>query len=188
RRQPDVHRAARRARMGRHLRRLRPGRRGNGRGPQAQGGRPPQARLAAVTTMATAVRRHLAWMAPLLLSGVLLAQTPAPAERTLDDLAKQSLSQIEGTLTLPGLRAPVEVIRDTWGVPHIYAANTDDLFFAQGYVQAQDRLWQMELWRRYNGGRLAEILGEQAVEHDRLLRLLQYQGPWDDTEFTSYHP
>lgn len=138
--------------------------------------------------MATAVRRHLAWMAPLLLSGVLLAQTPAPEERTLDDLAKQSLSQIEGTLTLSGLRAPVEVIRDTWGVPHIYAANTDDLFFAQGYVQAQDRLWQMELWRRYNGGRLAEILGEPAVEHDRLLRLLQYQGPWDDTEFSSYHP
>ena len=112
-------------------------------------------------------------------------QAPAPS---FEVLARRALSRIEGTETVAGLRARVEVIRDTWGVPHIYASSTDDLFFAQGYVQAQDRLWQMELWRRYNSGRLAEILGEEAVAHDRLLRLVQYQGPWDDSEFTSYHP
>lgn len=122
----------------------------------------------------------------LVLTGTALGQ--AAADRRLDDLARQSLSRIEGTLAVPGLREPVEVIRDRWGVPHIYARNTDDLFFAQGYVQAQDRLWQMEMWRRYNGGRLAEVIGPDAVEHDRLLRLIQYQGPWDDAEYTSYHP
>jgi penicillin amidase len=110
------------------------------------------------------------------------------ADQSFDDLAKRSLSQIDGTIGLPGLRETVEVIRDRWGVPHIYARSSEDLFFAQGYVQAQDRLWQMEMWRRYNGGRLAAVLGPEAVEHDRLLRLIQYQGPWDDAEFNSYHP
>ncbi len=116
------------------------------------------------------------------------AAAQQPPSTSFDDLAQRALSRIDGTERLPGLRAPVEVLRDTWGIPHIYASNVDDLFFAQGYVQAQDRLWQMELWRRYNSGHLAEILGEAAVEHDRLLRLVQYQGPWDDTEFESYHP
>jgi penicillin G amidase len=106
----------------------------------------------------------------------------------LHDLARQSLAQIDGHLDVHGLREPVEVIRDRWGIPHIYARNTDDLFFAQGYVQSQDRLWQMEMWRRFNAGRLAEILGPSAVEHDRLMRLVQFQGPWDDEEFNSYHP
>jgi penicillin G amidase len=110
------------------------------------------------------------------------------AVQTLDELAKRSLSKIDGQIDLPGLQEPVEVIRDKWGVPHIYARNTNDLFFAQGYVQAQDRLWQMEMWRRFNGGRLAEVMGPEALEHDRLLRLIQYQGPWDDEEFNSYHP
>jgi penicillin amidase len=103
-------------------------------------------------------------------------------------LARQSLSQISGELALPGLKAPVEVIRDTWGIPHIYAQNTDDLFMAQGYVMAQDRLWQMELWRRDREGRMAEILGAGAVNRDRTARLLKYRGPMDDREWTSYHP
>lgn len=59
-----------------------------------------------------------------------------------------SLLPSNGRLPVPGLRAPVEVIRDRWGVPHIYAQREEDLFFAQGYVQAQDRLWQMEVCRR----------------------------------------
>lgn len=58
---------------------------------------------------------------------------------------KRKLPLIDGQLKLEGLLAPVEVIRDKWGIPHIYAENTHDLFFAQGFVQAQDRLWQMEL-------------------------------------------
>src|SRR5215468_3564033 len=54
--------------------------------------------------------------------------------------------QVSGTLVLDGLSAPVRIVRDRWGVPHIYAENQDDLFFAQGFVQAQDRLFQMDLW------------------------------------------
>jgi penicillin G amidase len=127
-------------------------------------------------------------IARLFLLLVCAAQAP-PADATrLHDLARRSLAQIDGQLDVRGLREPVEVIRDRWGIPHIYARNTDDLFFAQGYVQAQDRLWQMELWRRFNAGRLAEILGPDAFEHDRLMRLVAFQGPWDDEEFNSYHP
>ncbi len=89
---------------------------------------------------------------------------------------------------MSGLTAPVEVLRDRWGVPHIYAANVDDLFFAQGYTTAQDRLWQMEMNRRVAQGRVAEIVGSSAVPHDRLVRLLRFRGPFDDKEWTSYHP
>lgn len=102
-------------------------------------------------------------------------------------LARQSLSRIDGDLKVAGLQKPVDVIRDEWGVPHIYAQNADDLFFAQGYVMAQDRLWQMEWWRREHEGRLAEVLGPAAVERDRQARLLKYRGPFDDAEWTSYH-
>ena len=106
----------------------------------------------------------------------------------LREMARTSLSTITGELRVPGLRADVQVLRDRWGIPHIYATNTDDLFFAQGYVMAQDRLWQMDMWRREREGRLAEILGPQAVARDRSARLLKYRGPMDDREWTSYHP
>ena len=113
----------------------------------------------------------------------------APGEpQSLEALAQRSLATIEGELTVPGLTAPVEVIRDEWGVPHIYAENDDDLFFAQGYVMAQDRLWQMEMWRRWRGGRLAEVFGPEALDYDRRTRLMMFRGPWDETEWTSYHP
>lgn len=106
----------------------------------------------------------------------------------LKDLARQSLAKIDGELRVPGLQKDVQVIRDAWGVPHIYAQTADDLFFAQGYVMAQDRLWEMEWWRRTNEGRLAEILGPRAAEADRLARLLRFRGPISDSEWTSYHP
>lgn len=80
------------------------------------------------------------------------------------------------------------MVRDRWGVPHITARNTDDLFFAQGFVQAQDRLWQMEMYRRTWEGTLSEVLGPDHVSHDRLARLLRYRGPCDDREFARYHP
>ncbi len=102
-------------------------------------------------------------------------------------LALHALSQIDADLKLAGLHQPVDVIRDRWGVPHIYARNTDDLFFAQGYVMAQDRLWEMEWWRRELEGRLAEVLGPRAFARDRQARLLKYRGPFDDREWTSYH-
>jgi penicillin amidase len=133
-------------------------------------------------------RRLLTALATALAISVAGGAAQQPATPSFDELARRALSRIDGTERLTGLHAPVEVLRDRWGIPHIYASNVDDLFFAQGYVQAQDRLWQMELWRRYNSGHLAEIVGEAAVEHDRLLRLVQYQGPWDDSEFESYHP
>jgi penicillin amidase len=106
----------------------------------------------------------------------------------LKELAQKSLAQIDGELQVPGLQRGVQVIRDSWGVPHIYAETVDDLFFSQGYVTAQDRLWQMEWWRRGNEGRLAEVLGPEMAEADRLARLLKYRGPTDDTEWSSYHP
>jgi penicillin amidase len=103
-------------------------------------------------------------------------------------LATKALAQIDGEIKVAGLRAPVQVVRDTWGVPHITAQSIDDLFFAQGYVMAQDRLWQMEMWRRAAEGRMAEIAGPAAVPRDRTARRLKYRGPFDDTEWTSYHP
>ena len=71
----------------------------------------------------------------------------ASAPASLDELARQSLATIDGSLKVRGLKQPVEIIRDQQGIPHIYAQNDDDLFFAEGYVMAQDRLWQLEMWR-----------------------------------------
>ena len=89
--------------------------------------------------------------------------------------ARQVLAQTGGTLTIRGLEKPVTVMRDEWGIPHIYAETQADLFFAQGFVAAQDRLWQMDLWRRVGEGRLAEVVGKSAVERDRFARLLRYR-------------
>ncbi len=79
-------------------------------------------------------------------------------------------------MTIGGIAAPVRIIRDTWGLPHIYAQNDDDLFFAQGFVQAQDRLFQMDLWRRSVQGRLSEVLGPNFIERDAMTRRIQYRG------------
>ena len=82
---------------------------------------------------------------------------------------------VDGALRLGGLSAPVEIVRDRWGVPHIYAAGLDDLFFAQGFVHAQDRLWQMELNRRIAMGRLAELFGPVALDTDRFSRTFGFR-------------
>jgi penicillin amidase len=89
-------------------------------------------------------------------------------------LSRRSLPQTSGTLTLPGLHDKIEIIRDRWGIPHIYASNRHDLFYAQGFVHAQDRLWQMELNRRTAQGRLSELFGDLALETDRLVRTLGF--------------
>ena len=86
--------------------------------------------------------------------------------------ARTKLAQTNGTLQLQGLRAPVEVIRDRWGVPHIYASNAPDALFAQGFAHAQDRLWQMEFNRRLVAGRLSEVLGVTPLPVDRWMRIL----------------
>lgn len=94
---------------------------------------------------------------------------------TFKKMGKKCLPNIEGDLSVPGLQAPVEVLRDKWGVPHIYAENFHDLFFAQGFVHAQDRLWQMELHRRVASGTLAEIFGEAALDTDRATRTFGFR-------------
>ncbi len=85
----------------------------------------------------------------------------------------------------PGLEKPVEIIRDRWGVPHIYASTVHDLFFAQGYITAADRLFQIDLWRRTGTGQLSEVLGPSYVERDRLARAVNYRGDWA-AEWASY--
>ncbi len=80
--------------------------------------------------------------------------------------AKASLPLVDGTLHLQGLTAPVIVTRDSLGVPNISAQNLHDLFFAQGFVTAQDRLWQMDMTRRYASGDLSAILGPEYVKTD----------------------
>lgn len=86
---------------------------------------------------------------------------------------RRELPQEDGAITLNGISAPVTVIRDKQGVPHIRAQSYDDLFFAQGFVTAQDRLWQMDASRRAAAGELAEILGPSLVRRDRQQRYLQ---------------
>ncbi|MCC7352995.1 MAG: penicillin acylase family protein [Anaerolineae bacterium] len=88
---------------------------------------------------------------------------------------RRPLAQHSGTLSGRGLQNPVEVIRDRWGVPHIYAHDLPDLLFAQGYTHAQDRLWQMEFQRRAASGRLAEIFGRIALDADRFTRTLGFR-------------
>lgn len=87
-------------------------------------------------------------------------------------IARSSLPELDGTLAVAGLSAPVSVTRDSHGVPAIEAAALEDLFFAQGYVTAQDRLFQMDLMRRAAAGELSEIVGEVALKHDRQQRIL----------------
>src|ERR1700746_1115202 len=91
------------------------------------------------------------------------------------------------TIAVSGLRKPVEILRDRWGVPHIYAQTVDDLFFAQGYITARDRLFQIDLWRRIGTGKLAEALGPSAIDRDRLARAVRYRGPME-AEWQSYGP
>jgi penicillin amidase len=106
-------------------------------------------------------------------------------KQSLEQRAHSALSLTNGTLKLPGLEHPVTVLRDPWGVPHIYAQNQHDLFFAQGFVAAQDRLFQMELWKRVGQGRLAEIFGPAYLERDINARRLAYRGSMSD-EYASY--
>jgi penicillin amidase len=87
-------------------------------------------------------------------------------------VAHSALPQLDGRLRVSGLSAPVSVTRDSHGVPTITAANLEDLFFAQGYVTAQDRLWQMDVIRRAGSGELSEIIGEDTLQLDREQRIL----------------
>jgi penicillin amidase len=122
-----------------------------------------------------------------LTASIWLAAAPQSSRDVSRQAASVTLAHINGTVPVRGLERPVTVLRDHWGVPHIYAENQHDLFFAQGFVAAQDRLFQMELWKRVGQGRLAEILGPGFLKRDIKARLLRYPGPMD-AEYASYGP
>ena len=89
---------------------------------------------------------------------------------------RSSIQPLEGTIEVSGLEMPVTVIVDRYSIPHLYAARESDLFFAQGFVHASERLWQMEMFRRVAQGRLAELFGERALGADRVVRTLDLWG------------
>ena len=109
-----------------------------------------------------------------------IAQTEtAPTEKTRTADARP--------LVIDGLAAPVEILKDAWGVSHIYAETEHDLFFAQGYNAARDRLFQLEMWRRQATGTMAEIMGERMLDHDIGARLMRFRGNLQQ-ELRHYHP
>jgi penicillin amidase len=116
-----------------------------------------------------------------------LVSAAQEVSKPVDVRAREVLSPIHGKLVAPGLKELVNVLRDRWGVAHIYAKNQHDLFFAQGFVVSQDRLFQMEMWKRAGQGRLAEVLGPSAVQRDINARLLRYRGDMK-AEYESYSP
>ncbi len=87
-------------------------------------------------------------------------------------LVRSSFPRTNGELKLSGLSNPVDIYRDSFGIPNIYAQSTHDLFFAQGYVHAQDRFWQMDFWRHIGSGRLSEMFGSSELKTDTFLRTL----------------
>lgn len=108
--------------------------------------------------------------AALAAAGTVAGMGAATARRAL----RGPLPQIGGTLRVPGLHGEVSIDRDAWGIPHIAASRLEDLFFANGLVHAQDRLWQMEINRRVGHGTLSEVFGGLTVEADRLMRHLGF--------------
>ena len=90
-------------------------------------------------------------------------------------VVRRSFPQVDGEIMLPGLTAEATVIRDRHGTPHIYASTLSDLVMAQGFVEAQDRFWQMDFYRHVAAGRTAEMFGEAQVEADIFLRTLGWE-------------
>ena len=90
-------------------------------------------------------------------------------------VAPRSFPQIDGEIQLDGLGEFVDIYRDEMGIPHIYAASQHDLFFAQGYIHAQDRFWQMDFWRHIGSGSLSEMFGKGQLETDMFLRTLGWR-------------
>jgi penicillin G amidase len=88
---------------------------------------------------------------------------------------RSGLPRLDGTVTLPGLTAPVEIATDRHAIPHIFAQSQEDAYFALGYVHARDRMWQMDFNRRIGAGRLSELIGSAGLHYDRLMRVLGFQ-------------
>jgi penicillin amidase len=143
--------------------------------PNSRSADPTPARTVLPTSSSRRVlwQQRLLWSACGLLAFILVGACVGVL--WLHSAARASLPVLDGDLHISGLSAPVTVRRDAHGVPHIEAANEDDLFLAQGYVTAQDRLWQMDAFRRNANGELAEILGPSLVPHDKTQRVLQFR-------------
>jgi penicillin amidase len=103
-----------------------------------------------------------------------IAITGAAAGFFIRHISHRALPDYNEDVKLQGLHAPVEVYRDKYAIPHIYARDEHDLYMTVGYILAQDRLWQMDMLRHVTEGRLSEIFGERYVETDLLLRALRY--------------
>lgn len=114
---------------------------------------------------------------------MLLSVSSAP----LSPAAQTPAAPAATTLQVPGLAEPVEILRDRWGIAHIYARTEGDLFFAQGYNAARDRLFQLELWRRQATGTTAEVFGRRELKRDIGARLHQFRGDLKQ-ELNFYHP
>src|SRR5689334_22032924 len=99
--------------------------------------------------------------------GVAAGATGALAAGTLGYFLRRPLPQLDGELRVKGLNGPVEIVRDRWAIPHISAHEPLDAIFGHGFCHGQDRLWQMELTRRFAAGRLAEVFGPDALDVDR---------------------
>ena len=136
----------------------------------------PSATSKPTVAVRRARRRLLLTLEVLAIVAVLAVFTVAIALR---HALHAALPQLDGDLHVAGLTNPVAVTRDAQGVPSLIAANLDDLIFAQGFVTAQDRLFQMDALRRHAAGELAEILGPSLVDHDRLQRTLQLRAAAD---------
>ncbi|HEX9891883.1 MAG TPA: penicillin acylase family protein, partial [Actinomycetota bacterium] len=107
--------------------------------------------------------------------------------RALTQAAHRALPPLEGEVRVPGLRRPVEVLRDGWGVPHVYAEDQDDLWFAQGFLAASERLFQLDVGARLATGRLSELFGDLTLPLDRFIRTVGWArigrrlaGGWDE--------
>lgn len=123
-----------------------------------------------------------AWMAASALAAVLAVAGPVRAQ---GDAAAEDVRESERAVQ--GLQAPAEILIDPWGVAHIYAQNTRDAFFLQGYNAARDRLWQIDLWRKRGLGLLAKDFGPSFVAQDRAARLFLYRGDME-AEWAAYGP
>ena len=113
-------------------------------------------------------------------SAMLVRMSSRPLRRALAWLACLAALQASAAdtekIAVPGLGAPAQILVDPWGVPHLYAASADDVYFVQGFNAARDRLFQIDLWRRRGLGRLASVFGVNFLEQDRAARLFLYRG------------
>jgi penicillin G amidase len=135
-----------------------------------------------VTASLPEVRPRRPLVRILSVAGLILLLAILGGTAWLYSIARSALPRLDGSVVVPGLSAKVRVVRDNHGIPTIEAASLDDLFFAQGYVTAQDRLWQMDAMRRAAAGELAEVLGPELLKVDREQRILGLRATTSDTE------